>query len=64
MGNDKLNEVLKEHKLWLETEGKEGQRADLSGANLEDADLRKADLRGACLEYADLGDAYLYGAKF
>ncbi len=28
--------------MWVESEGKEGERADLSGANLQGANLREA----------------------
>ena len=67
-----LNEILENHKLWLENKG--GIRAnlrdadlhcaDLQGADLRDADLHGADLRGADLRSAnlrgaDLQDAYL-----
>ena len=62
MDKDKLNEVLKQHKLWLETEGKEGKRANLSGDNLSGANLEYADLRGANLWYANLRKADLRGA--
>ena len=53
-----LKEVLELHKKWLNDE-KGGIRADLSYANLNDADLRGANLsyvnlRGANLRYADL----------
>ena len=62
-----LSEVLKEHERWIDTDKKEGQCADLSGAklsraDLRDADLRKADLRGAKLRLAFLSGATLKGA--
>ena len=72
-----LSKILEEHKRWLDTDKKEGEKADLSGANLSGADLRSdflpranliaanlsdADLRGACLEDADLCGANLYRA--
>ena len=62
MDKDKLNEVLKQHKLWLGTDGKEGKRANLSGDNLSGANLEYADLRGANLWYANLRKADLRGA--
>jgi hypothetical protein len=62
MDQDKLDEVLRQHKIWLETLGQEGQRADLSGANLSGANLEYADLRGANLWYANLRKADLRGA--
>ena len=63
-----LSAILKEHQLWLDSRGKNGERADLSNkslklANLEGADLRKADLRRVNLEGADLLIADLAGAN-
>ena len=54
-----LQAVLEQHKLWLKSEGEEGQRAILNDADLRDADLRGADLRGADLRGADLRGADL-----
>lgn len=47
------------HKLWLETDGREGAIANLSSANLSSADLSSADLRFADLSFADLSFADL-----
>lgn len=47
MEQAKLNKILDEHKKWLITNGKEGQRADLSYA-----DLRSANLSCANLDYS------------
>ena len=49
-----LDKILENHKLWLKTNGEEGEKADLRGANLRGANLRDADLRGANLRDADL----------
>lgn len=67
-----LNEILSNHKLWLMDESN-GIRADLSGVDLEYAnlygddlryaDLSGADLYGAYIEGANLGHANLYGAN-
>ena len=67
---EELKEVLRLHELLLESEEKEGERAnlsycDLTNANLSYCDLRYADLTNAnlsyCdLRYADLRDANLY----
>ena len=69
MNKDVLNKILDNHKLWLKTNGKQGEKAnlseadlrwaDLSGANLSGADLRWADLSGADLRWADLSGADL-----
>ena len=58
-----LDEILKQHKLWLDSQGKSGARADLSGANLSKADLSGADLRAAYLSEADLTGRNLSGAN-
>ncbi len=59
----KLSKILKEHKRWCDTFGKEGKRADLSNANLSGANLRGADLSCADLSEADLSRADLSGAN-
>ena len=46
MTSEKLQEILKKHRLWLDGDPK-GSKADLSGANLSWADLSGADLSGA-----------------
>ena len=57
MTSEKLANILAAHKLYLaDKEG--GSRADLSGADLSDANLGWASLRGA-----DLSDANLSGAN-
>ena len=58
---EKLKEIIASHGKWLRDE-EGGERADLRGADLEDADLRYADLRGADLRGADLRYADLRGA--
>ena len=45
--NVELAKTLEAHKLWLESGGKSGARADLSRARLSDCDLRGADFSGA-----------------
>ena len=59
-----LEMILEKHKLWLATDGKEGESADLSYTDLEGADLRcvnlyRANLRHACLSGARFGNADL-----
>lgn len=67
-----LRQVLAAHRVWLESDGREGTQADLKNAwipeaHLVDADLRQADLENAFLlnanlTGADLRDANLRGA--
>ncbi|EPO8498997.1 pentapeptide repeat-containing protein, partial [Yersinia enterocolitica] len=54
-----LNKILAEHKIWVESYGENGSRANLCDANLRDADLRGANLRDADLCDANLHDADL-----
>ncbi len=63
MEQEKLNEILQAHKKWLDSNGKEGVRANLNCADLRDANLNCADLRGADLRGADLRDADLRDAN-
>ena len=57
MTPEKLQEILAAHKLWLNTDGEQGQRAYLTDAYLTDAYLTGADLTDA-----NHTDAYLTGA--
>ena len=73
MEASELKNILKQHKIWLETNGVQGtcasltganlQGAYLGGANLQGAYLGDANLSGATLEGATLTDAYLGGAN-
>jgi hypothetical protein len=68
-----LSKILKEHKRWCDTDGDEGEKTDLSDANLigaylsytdlSRANLSGADLSGACLSEADLRGACLSEAN-
>ena len=62
MDRKELNEILEQHKLWLDSFGAKGERADLRRADLSEADLRGADLSGADLRGADLSETNLSGA--
>ena len=68
-----LAAILKEHGLWLDTDGAEGMRAnlrhaelpraELAGARLQEADLHGANLDRANLQGADLRRADLSGSN-
>ena len=62
MNRKELNDILENHKKWLEGE-EGGGYADLRAANLRDTDLRDANLIGADLSYADLSGADLRDAN-
>jgi hypothetical protein len=64
---EELKTILDQHTLWLDSNGKEGKRANLtctnlSGANLTGVALFAANLTGADLTRANLSGAYLSGA--
>ncbi|EKA2549999.1 pentapeptide repeat-containing protein [Listeria monocytogenes] len=61
MKQEELDIILENHGKWLLNEG--GERADLSYANLTNADLRHADLSVANLRNADLRNANLTNAN-
>ena len=63
METSKLKDILDQHKLWLETNGMQGQYAKLNGASLINANLKNADLNGASLYAANLTGANLTGAN-
>ena len=64
---EELKEILEQHKLWLDSNEKEGKCADLTDADLTWADLTganltSADLRGSNLNFANLRRADLTSA--
>ena len=59
VSQEELRGILELHKLWLETEGKEGAQADLSYCDLSNADLTYAVLTNANLRYANVSNANL-----
>jgi len=58
-----LRKILEAHRKWVESEGKEGERADLVEANLQEADLDGANLQEANLYEANLQGTYLVEAN-
>src|SRR3990167_7041047 len=61
METEKLNKILSDHKLWFEN-NQSGIRADLQGADLQEAKLKWANLQEAKLKWANLQWANLKGA--
>ena len=59
-----LEELLGQHREWLESKGHTGERASFHRALLPDADLRDADLLEARLNDADLTTAFCKAANF
>lgn len=62
MTQEKINEVLRLHKLWLYDDPC-GIQANLRGANLQGADFQEADFRGADFREANLRGADFQGAN-
>ena len=62
MNNEELKEILEDHSKYLIGDP-DGERANLRGAVLCDADLRDVDLRDAYLRDANLSDANLFDAN-
>ena len=60
---EELEIILEAHRMWVESEVKEGERADLHEANLEKAYLNRANLQKANLGRANLQRADLRGAN-
>ena len=58
-----LKDTLAKHKEWLDSKGKRGIKANLSGANLYYANLFNANLFNANLSNANLSNADLYYAN-
>ena len=54
-----LAEILDQHKLWVESGGESGMKADLCSVNLANADLTGVNLQGAFLHKANLSGADL-----
>jgi len=62
-----IADVLTAHREWLDSNGESGERANLKGAilqqaDLHDANLERADLRDARMSVSDLMRANLKGA--
>ena len=58
-----LDAILREHKLWVDTHGAKGRRADLKAADLTRADLANGDLEDIDAEGTDFTAANLTGAN-
>lgn len=58
-----LDAVLRNHKLWLDTHGAQGRRADLKASDLTQANLAGADLADIDAEGTDFTAANLKGAN-
>ena len=57
------NKILEDHRIWLDSDGAKGERANLESANLESANLVRANLVRANLYSANLYSANLFSAN-
>jgi uncharacterized protein YjbI with pentapeptide repeats len=57
-----LKDILEQHHLWVESDYKQGERANLHGADLRGVNLHGADLRGVNLQGVNLQGVNLHGA--
>ena len=48
MNKEMLDKILDNHKLWLQTDGEEGEKANLSWANLSGANLDYSSMPLSC----------------
>ena len=58
-----INQIIEQHALWLDTDGEEGSRANLTRANLYGVNLTRVNLTHANLTHANLNGANLEGAN-
>ena len=58
-----LDEIIRRHEMWLDSDGETGEQADLSYTDLSGLNLANANLRGANMESVDLVFASLEGAN-
>lgn len=61
---EEIRKIIHEHKIWLESGGEKGQRAELYYTDLSKADLFNADLREARIWETYLYEANLRDADF
>ncbi len=64
VSEEKLKGILAEHERWVKSDGKEGEQADLTYANLQKAKLVRANLQGARLLFANFQGAILIETNF
>lgn len=69
MNHSKLKKILDQHRLWVESSKRQGERADLRGADLYNTDFQNLNLNdvnfvGADLRSANFGNTSLSGANF
>lgn len=54
ISESELKEILKKHKMWLESCGEIGERANLSNSDLSYSNLSRCDLSNSNLSYGNL----------
>ena len=60
---EELNKLIKLHKIWLDSNGKQGDRLVLINCNLRGSNLSMSDLKGSDLSMSDLKGSNLRGSN-
>jgi hypothetical protein len=63
MTQKELNEVLRLHKQWLESNGNKGKRAHMHRANLQGAYMQGVNMQGAYMQGVNLQNAHMRDAN-
>jgi uncharacterized protein YjbI with pentapeptide repeats len=63
ISDEDFNRILENHRKWVESDGKEGEKADLRNLDLQGANLSYANLEKANMPIADLQEAILLEAN-
>ena len=56
-----LDKLLESHKLWIESNGKEGERLDLCYKDCSNLNFKKANFKYSYLTTQNLKDIIIYG---
>ena len=56
MNQAELNEILEQHKLWIDTDGKEGKRALMDYEDMINAVVMNVDMKRVDMRHADMSD--------
>ena len=59
ISEQELKQIIEKHKKWLESNGNDGEKANLSATNLQKIKIGNEDLQSAILNKANFNGAYL-----
>ena len=63
MNQQELDQIIENHKLWLESNGNQGKQANLDGETLNYLNLQNADLKSCTFEKSNLQHANLNSSR-